>query len=557
MMAAEINSDVFASFRAEPNVAAVPCFRNAEMLIMTDAGEDAYIWYWHELDGLGYERIASHKGEENESALFRKDGVTYTLSYTAFERTCRLIRDPDTDLPEQKIAYPEVPVLVTQMRLLYCCADCGMAYLIRMGDGRFAVIDSGMGEHEEPEHLLELMQEQNVREGKPVIAVWFFTHPHIDHYNTFVNLMERHRDELVLESVAYNWPTGDMARGFSDLTRFDALMETLPDTKKIIPRDGWTFLFPGVHFHVLYTCEDLYPTPFANINDTSMVMRMDVENSVDYSVRSVLWMGDASAAASDYLVKKYGNAERNVLECCELMQVGHHGYWGGSDALHRLVDAEVLLWPCPDFWYQVITKWDCNRYLVESEKVHTIYVAGQQEVVLNMNDPIAPIDPYPETGDVVYREDFMDTNVYHKAWSSVTGGRTGYRGMGISMEPGVCHCSAGEAWSVLEWVQPGRMPDSYRLTFTAKRIGTAGKTALFWNHPTPTEWADEAVLTLDLPEEKCTVVLTADTAAGKAVLTMDGKTVFEEAYTPAEKHGMYLLMQDAALDVYGIMVEKL
>ncbi|MBR4959852.1 MAG: MBL fold metallo-hydrolase [Clostridia bacterium] len=548
----EINPDVFESFRKEPNVTAVPCFQNAEMLIMTDVGEEAYSWYWHDLDGLGYEQIENHNGE-NPTAVFRKDGVIYTLSYTAFERTCRLIRDPDTALPPRTIAYPQVPVLVTQMRLLYACADCGMAYLIRLGDGRFAVIDSGMGEHEEPEHLLELMREQNVLDGKPVIAVWFFTHPHIDHYNTFVNLMERHRDEVVLESVAYNWPTRDMAKGFSDLTRFDAIMESLTETRKIIPRDGWSLLYPGVHFHVLYTCEDLYPAPFGNINDTSMVMQMLVENSVDYTVRRVLWMGDASGAASDYLVKKYS---REVLEC-EIMQVGHHGYWGGSDALHRIVDAEVLLWPCPDFWYQVITKRDCNRYLVESEKVHTIYVAGQQEVVVNMDKSISPIDPYQDTGStVLYQEDFSDTSVYHKAWSCVTGGRTGYRGMDIAIERSVCHLSAGEAWSVLEWVQPGRMTDSYTLTFRGKRTEDGGKIALFWNHPTPTEWADVAVLPLDLPETECTVTLTADAEAGKALLTVDGTMVQEMAYTPAEKHGLYLLMQNAALDVYEITVTR-
>ena len=548
----EIKPDVFENFRNDKNVTAVPCFDNAEMLIMTDVGEDAYIWYWHDMDGLGYERIESRNGS-NQTAIFRKDGVVYTLSYTAFERTCRLIRDPGTALPERTIAYPTVPVLVTQMRLLYCCADCGMAYLIRLGDGRFAVIDSGMGEHEEPEHLLELMQQQNVRGGKPVIAVWFFTHPHIDHYNTFVNLMERHRDEVVLESVAYNWPTTDKAKGFSDLTRFNAIMDTLNDTKKITPRDGWSFRYPGVHFQVLYTCEDLYPAAFANINDTSMVMRMDVENSVDYTVRRILWMGDASGAASDYMVKKY---DRDTLEC-EIMQVGHHGYWGGSDTLHRIVDAEVLLWPCPDFWYQVITKWDCNRYLVESEKVHTIYVAGQQEVTLNMDKPVCPADPYPDTGSgILYHEDFADTNVYHKVWSSVTGGRTGYRGMGISIEPGVCHFSAGEAWSVLEWVQPGQMTDSYTLTFRGKRTEGEGKIALFWNHPTPTEWSDDAVLPLVLTERACTVTLTADAAAGKAILTADGSVLAEMEYTPAEKHGLYLLMQNAAMDVYEITVTR-
>jgi len=539
--------DIYKDFAKQKNVTAIPCWNGAEMLLQTDAGEDSYVWYSHDLEGHGYEPIGHTELCGNYASVYKKDDAVYTLSYTPFNRTCRLIKDKTTALPpEPDNSEPTAAPLVTQMRLLYCCADCGMIYIIRLGDGRFAVIDSGMGEHEEPEHLLELLNEQNVREGKPVIAAWFFTHPHIDHYNTFVNMMERHRDEVVLETILFNWPTEDKARGFSDLTRFNALLPTLTETKIITPRDGWQFVYPGVTFTVLYTCEDLYPEAFSNINDTSMIMRMDVGD------RRVLWMGDGSAAASDWLTKKY---DRETL-ACEIMQVGHHGYWGGSDLLHRTVDPEVLLWPCPDFWYQVITKWDCNRYLVESEKIHTIFVGGQQETVLDMTAPIVKEDPYPETGDVVYAEDFTDTNVYHKAWSSVTGGRTGYRGMGITIDPGVCHCSAGEAWSVLEWVQPGRMPDSYRMTFHAevKKPGTA---ALFWNHPTPTEWSDDAILPLELPENRCVVVLTADESAGKSVLTLDGKTVWERDYTPAEKHGMYLLLKNAAVDVFDILVEKL
>lgn len=550
---------IYEQFAAEKDAVRIPCWQESEMLCLRECGVDIFAKYDKVFADAGYRCIGRSGIEENQAVVYTGEGGVYTLSYTAFEKTCRLIRDDTTAVLGKPCAgEPICPVLVTQMRLLYCCADCGMVYLIRLGDGRFAVIDAGMGEHEEPEHLLELLTEQNVLPGKPDIAIWFFTHPHIDHYNTFVNLMERHGDKVVLENVAYNWPITDMAKGFSDLTGFNTVLAKHPETNRVTPRDGWTFTFSGVTFQVLYTCEDLYPTPFANINDTSMVMRMDVGD------RRVLWLGDASGVASDYITKKYS---RDTLTC-EILQVGHHGYWGGSDRLYRTADPEVLLWPCPDFWYHVATGWACNQYLVTSEKIRTTYLSGRQEVTLDMSAettavvsaPIPEAEPYPTVkDDILYSEDFTDTNVYHKAWSSVTGGSTGYRGMGVSIEPGVCHLAAGEAWSLLEWRQPGHMPDSY--TFTAK-MQLCDKTddtkvALFWNHPTPTVWDDNALLHLPLPTDKaCTVTLTADAEKGVATLTIDDEIIWQDSYTPAEKHGLYMVMQNAKVDVMQLIINR-
>ena len=59
-----------------------------------------------------------------------------------------------------------VTPLLTQVRTAYFSADCGMAYIMRMCDGKFVLIDSNWGEYEEPEHLLEILNEQNTLPGK-------------------------------------------------------------------------------------------------------------------------------------------------------------------------------------------------------------------------------------------------------------------------------------------------------------------------------------------------------------------------------------------------------
>lgn len=532
---------IYEQFAAEQNVQRILCWKDAEMLLYPECGRDTYTAYQKALENMdGHTRMQTEI-DGNSTMVYQTADAVYTLSYTAFEDTCRFIRDKNTAcLLENGETDVRCSPLVTQFRLLYACADCGMLYIIRLTDGRFVLLDAGMGEHEEPDRLWELLISQNVRGDKPIIAAWFFTHPHVDHYNNFVHFMQRYRDRVELEMVAYNWPRTDMANGFSDLTEFDALLSTCTDTTVVTPRDGWRFTFPGVTFHVLYTCEDLYPTPFENINDTSMVLRMDVGK------QRVMWLGDTQRAAAAYLTKKYSP---DTLSC-EIMQVGHHGYWGGSDRLHRMVDPSVLLWPCPDFWYQVITSWDCNRFLVESENIHTIFVAGQQEVVLDLTGPIIKSDPYKNS--FPYHEDFTDTNVYHKHWSCVTGGSTGYRGMDISITPGVCHLAAGEHWSVLEWRQPGQMPDSYHLTFHARRTNDGGQIALWWNHEYPTVWSDDDLLTLPIPNAPCTVELITNAERETVVLSVDGVTIWQGSYRPVAKHGLYLLLQNAAMDVTKI-----
>ena len=52
-----------------------------------------------------------------------------------------------------------VTPLLTQVRTAYFSADCGMAYIMRMCDGKFVLIDSNWGEYEEPEHLLGIRDE--------------------------------------------------------------------------------------------------------------------------------------------------------------------------------------------------------------------------------------------------------------------------------------------------------------------------------------------------------------------------------------------------------------
>ncbi len=538
----------------QPGWEKIRCDRGV-LFLKNNADLSDYIWYQHEFAGFGYTFFGENTTDENKAAVYGDDTAIYTLSWTKHESICRLVVDFTKDVPDNLYKLPEnaesivCPVTVTQMRLLYGTADCGMGYVIRLGDGRFVVIDGGVGEYEEPAYLLGLLEKQNIRPGKPVIAQWIVTHPHGDHFGTFVRLMAERGERIVLSSVAYNWCTRDMAGGFSDLTGFEKMTASFTEETQIItPHAGWTFAYPGVRFHVLFAAEDLYPTPYRDINNSSLVLRMDVEQSGE----RYLWLGDCSGAASAYICQKY---TPETLRCSYL-QVGHHGYWGGSELLYRTVNPTVLFWPCPDFWYQEITHWDCNRALTTSEAIHTIYVSGREEttVTTGMPLPVPAAETPVETGTVLC-EDFRQTNVFDKGWASITGGQTGYAPMKIAIEPGRGHFSAGERRALCELVRPDLMPDSYSVTLDVAVM--SGEVGLVWNHEKPTVWKGGKYTSFGKPDVPCKLTLTMDAQTGVAKGSRNGEVLWEMAYVPAEKHGLYLTVQDGSVTLSGIVVEKL
>ena len=91
--------------------------------------------------------------------------------------------------------------LLTQIRPTYFSVDCGMAYLIRLESGKFILIDSTFGEYDEDDHIYSLMREQNLTDAPPCVSAWFFTHPHDDHTNGFIEMSQRYKDEITVEKV--------------------------------------------------------------------------------------------------------------------------------------------------------------------------------------------------------------------------------------------------------------------------------------------------------------------------------------------------------------------
>ena len=153
------------------NTQELECRHDARLLLIHDADNKDFHEIKNLLEDQRYDCYAVRQEGEVLFATYVLDEEILNLSYTPFEKTIRIIQDIGTALPpngqesaaeERRFPASGIASLVTQVHQRYWEYDCGMTYLIRLGDGRFAVIDGGMAEAEETEHLLALLREQNV-----------------------------------------------------------------------------------------------------------------------------------------------------------------------------------------------------------------------------------------------------------------------------------------------------------------------------------------------------------------------------------------------------------
>ncbi len=507
--------------------------------------------------------------------------ITYTkgeealyLTYHEKSNTLRLITDSTQSLPprrkndeisalasagEGQQTAPLCTPLLTQGRLMYYAYDCGMQYIIRLTDGRFVIIDGGMCEYEEAEHFLDLLDQQNITGDKPIIAAWFITHPHDDHFNLFANVMLHYQDRIRLESLVYSWAIPEYASQGSDKTEFNKAIEALNSNVKIIqPHTGQRFEYGGATINILYTHEDACPEFLSNVNDTSIVMRVDFAEQEKMSCRAIFF-GDAMFGTAERLCDSYAS---ETLQC-EIMQVAHHGYSGGSDRLYRTVDPKVILWPAPDYWFQTVQHQDCNYFLTHSEKAEALFIGGRHEVTLDLSQPIQTINPYEkqdnaQPGDVLYEEGFTGERIYDLNWSAINTGRTDYVSAKLTLQKGSCRLVAGEHHSMGELMQPGMLRKAQNWTLYMRgHAERAGMIALFWNYANPSEYNDTEALRLPVQDgEDFDIEFIVEGDVGKAMLKNKGELTQELTFTPSQHKGLYLILQNADITLKHIKVVK-
>lgn len=467
--------------------------------------------------------------------------------------TCEIGNDYFSVFPAHETGAQTVVPLLTQNRVACMSADCGMSYVLRTTDGRFVLVDGGMDDYEESERLYDLLCEQSTS-GKPVIAAWFITHLHDDHTTVFCRLWKEHKDDIVLESLVYNIVPDKFNVKYPHEV-FDTLLPEIGahGTALVTARTGMKFSFAGLDIDMLYTPDDNYPNVFSNFNDSSLIFRAELAG------RRILFLGDAMPLSSDIVAHRY---EKSDL-ASEFLQVGHHGYGGGSDALDTASDPETLLWPCPAFWYPSIRLWKSNDVLRNSPHIRHILLSGFGSVTLDMTKPVADAPKRScKSGETVYEEDFQTKKrLVDLGYESVTGGATGLvpAKYGFETDAFARHLTlSSDGISLVGIASQDTLAglSGYRATFTL-RAPKEASIGLMAACEMPNEWQGEHThrFTLAASETPCELTVKVDYKAHALAITLDGKThTFE---TPDSCGGLYLALEKAEIKLYHVRITAL
>ncbi len=343
--------------------------------------------YVHVLRLAGFSFYDTNTIDTNRFAtLYRGDTAVFLSWFGKGEDlsstgTFRIIAEPKSSGYPLKESYKRVcDTLLTGMRGETVVANEGMGYIIRLEDGSFCIIDSGMGDpdHVDSNKLMNILLSQKpAGEGKPVIAAWIFTHLHGDHIGVFNCFSLDHHDDVVIERFYFNFPKDEEIREsdspymFDDtIYRYNQFRKNFADFYSSVPvvklHSGNRFAVRNVTFETLYAYDDYYPKTILNggMNENSLLLKMTVGN------QSILWTGDFAFGATELVLSEYTDALS-----ADILQMAHHGI-NGTVEFYSKVDPTYALLPVWNGGLGRMLSYQQNKWLVNSPKLKQMIVTG-------------------------------------------------------------------------------------------------------------------------------------------------------------------------------------
>ena len=266
----------------------------------------------------------------------------------------------------------------------------GDSFIITTEDGKVIVVDGG--HKSETDYFIEYLKGVT-GQCKPHIDAWFLSHPHDDHCEVFLEVVENRSREVTFDKVYANFPEDPaFYEGYDEwavmiVSEYNRLMPLFAD-KAAQLAEGDVFRVGAAQFTVFYT----FNPEWKNCNEASTIMRMDLGGT------SVIFNGDAGENAGNYAVEKYGNS--GLLDC-DYCKMAHHGQDGVGRNFYEAVAPEVCLWPTPTWVYENTNgnlKTFETRAWVEELGVEKEYKSFEGSVVIGMKPRIVTTTDVFEDG---------------------------------------------------------------------------------------------------------------------------------------------------------------
>ncbi len=319
----------------------------ATQICIENTNEKECMDYASLLEESGFEKYEERKipcgSEDDRTNLFYtyiKADVHIFVSFCAPLRVVQITAKLPRPLAkkEQKTCKENAQMSITQ-----CKIEGGMSYAVQLADYSFVLIDGGLYNKEDVQNLYKFMKEKTPQGKKPVICMWFFTHPDIDHVGLATGFIRDFAKEVEIQAFAYQFPKSDKVELLyqdEDIikTNIEKLEESIrlycPNSSVYTLYTGQVYNFCGAEAEILWTADMLFPHPALTANDLSAAFRFRFKGG-----KTALFLGDCMHFSCRQIAHTY----KDYLKS-DILQVTHHGLIGGELDTYKLIDPEICLW---------------------------------------------------------------------------------------------------------------------------------------------------------------------------------------------------------------------
>ncbi len=351
---------------------------NSTVFVYNSTDFDGYV---SEMKNRGCELVRTYSMGDNRYALMKHPYFTVYISLLCAEGQLRVnIGRSDELAPPQMTGTNsgETPPKLWQLSIANVSAKQhgGMGYILQLSDGSYIIVDGGYDTDADAEAIFDvLVQNKPLDCEKPVIAAWFITHQHADHYGALYRFTRNYKDAVEVNAFFCNFPYRD----FDDIhpqncRNLEGVMASWTGAalyRKL--HSGMRFRICNADVTVICSFEDVYPFDFSDGNDTSLVFQVSLGG------QRILFTGDAEYGESDRM--KYLDA--SVLQS-DFLQYPHHGYDKQcKENFYEKVNPAVVLWPMPFLNHvtgETIFDW---RYEARAENAWVRNAACVKKIVVN------------------------------------------------------------------------------------------------------------------------------------------------------------------------------
>ena len=413
----------------------IPMMSTGTLVGVDDTGKESMVYVWNKVTESDYE---SYLSELKSSGLTEKQ--TYALGdnrymllenqlaqvyvyYTSANKTVRLFVETKENLTVYPSATPSEYVTEQGYEPTLWQVECdwktalewdtslpekwrgsngGMCYMLKVADGSFVIIDSGMNSKKQADIIWEHLK-ANSDDEKPVISAWYFSHTHADHIGGFQQFTKYYKDQVTVKAFYFNVPAEGFGTegGTGDTNLISSMKQYTGATIYRKLHTGMTFYVADARFDVMYTHEDLYPVISEDFNETSTVIR------VTFGGKRIMFLGDVQDDGGKVMTDTMPKSEMKS----DIVQYSHHGWDGPQKELYDHIEAPIILWPNAIYSWQKDAEGEnifdrlinrnggsyfyvVNHYIAyEAEYVKSIYVnaegTGTQEFILTTFTPRA------------------------------------------------------------------------------------------------------------------------------------------------------------------------